>query len=157
MDTLVIRNNVFWSNDEAVRMMRVCHLVFEKNTFFENEQILTNLQSAGSAVFTGNTISEAKKRIVSFPSGKSRMNGNNFLHYKKDAILFANVSMEDVDLQDNFWDVESEAEIESVILDGHDSPALGEIVYEPRLPECDTTAPIAPPFKVKKQFLNNKG
>ena len=156
MDTLVIRNNVFWSNDEAVRMMRVCHLVFEQNTFFENELILTNLQSAGSAIFTGNVISEAKKRIVSFPSGKSRMNGNNFLHYKKDATLFANVSTEDVDLRGNYWDAETDAEIESVILDGHDTPSLGEIIYENRLTECDTTAPIAPPFMVKKQFVDNK-
>ena len=130
MDTLVIRNNVFWSNDEAVRMMRVCHLVFEKNTFFDNELLLTNLQSAGSAVFIGNTISEAKKRIVSYPSDKSRMNGNNFLHYKKDAILFANVTSDEIDMRGNYWDVESTAEIESVILDGHDSPALGVIVYE---------------------------
>jgi hypothetical protein len=155
-DTLVIRNNVFWSNDEAVRMMRVCHLVFEQNTFFENELVLTNLQSAGSAVFTRNTISEAKKRIVSFPSEKSRMNGNNFLHYKKNTTLFANVSTEDIDMRGNFWDVESTTDIESVILDSHDSPALGEIVYEPRLSECDTTAPISPPFQVKKQFVNNK-
>ena len=156
MDTLVIRNNVFWSNDEAVRMMRVCHLVFERNTFFENELVLTNLQAAGSVVFTGNTISEARKRIVSFPSGNSRMNGNNFLHYKKDLNLFANVSTENIDMQGNYWDAESVAEIESVILDGHDSPALGEVVYEPRLSECDTSAPIAPPFKVKKQFVDNK-
>ena len=155
-DTLVIRNNVFWSNDEAVRMMRVCHLVFEQNTFFENELVLTNLQSAGSAVFTHNTISEAKKRIVSFPSEKSCMNRNNFLHYKKNTTLFANVSTEDIDMRGNFWDVESTTDIESVILDSHDSPALGEIVYEPRLSECDTTAPISPPFQVKKQFVNNK-
>ena len=156
MDTLVIRNNVFWSNDEAVRMMRVCHLVFEHNTFFDNELLLTNLQSAGSAVFTGNTISEAKKRIVSYPSDKSRMNGNNFLHYKKDAILFANVTSDEIDMRGNYWDAESSAEIESVILDGHDSPALGEIVYENYLAECDTTAPISPPFKVKKQLVNNR-
>ncbi len=156
MDTLVIRNNVFWSNDEAVRMMRVCHLVFERNTFFENELVLTNLQAAGSVVFTGNTISEAKKRIVSFPSGKSRMNGNNFLHYKKDLNLFANVSTENIDMRNNYWDAESVDEIESVILDGHDSPSLGEVVYEPRLSECDTAAPIAPPFLVKKQFVGNK-
>ena len=156
MDTLVIRNNVFWSNDEAVRMMRVCHLIFEQNTFFGNEFVLTNLQSAGSAVFTGNTISEAKKRIVSFLSGKSRMNGNNFLYYKKNLALFANVSTEDIDMRGNYWDAESTADIESVILDGHDAPGLGEIVYEPRLSECDTSAPISPPFQVKKQFVNNK-
>ena len=154
-DTLVVRNNVFWSNDEAVRMMRVCHLIFENNTFYGNELLLTNLQAAGSAVFVGNTVSEVKKRVVSFPSDKSKMNGNNFLHYKKDAILFANVTSDEIDMRGNYWDAESIAEIESVILDGHDSPSLGEIVYENYLTECDTTAPVSPPYKVKKQYLNN--
>ena len=155
MDSIVIRNNVFWSNDEAVRMMRVCHLVFEYNTFYGNELILTNLLAAGSATFVGNTISEINKRVVSYPSGKSRMNGNNFLYYKKDAILFANVSNESVDMRKNYWDVDTVAEIESVILDQHDSPSLGEIQYGGYLSECDTTAPISPPFGVKKQYVNN--
>ena len=156
MDTVVIRNNVFWSNDEAIRMIRVCHLVVEHNTFYDNELTISNLLASGSVAFVGNTISEAEKRIVSFPSEMSRMNGNNFLHYKKDAILFANVSTEDIDLRGNYWDAESTAEIESVIFDKHDSPALGEIFYENYLLECDTTIPIAPPFRVKKQFVNNK-
>ena len=136
-------------------MMRVCHLIVEHNTFFDNELTITNLQASGSMLFVGNTISEAKKRIVSFPSEKSWLNGNNFLHYKKDAILFANVTTEDIDMRGNYWDAESTDEIESVILDKHDSPALGEIIYENYLNECDTTAPIAPPFKVKKQLVNN--
>lgn len=155
MDSVVIRNNVFWGNDEAVRMMRVCHLVFEHNTFYGNDLILTNLLSAGSATFAGNTFSEINHRVVSYPSGKSRMNGNNFLYYKKDAILFANVSSDSVDMRGNYWDAESIAEIETVILDGHDSPALGEIKYDDYLLECDTTVPISPPFRVKKQFVNN--
>ena len=156
MDSVVIRNNVFWSNDEAIRMMKVCHLVVEHNTFFENELTISNLQAAGSMQFVGNTISEAKKRIVSFPSDKSRMNGNNFLHYKKNSTLFANVTTDDIDMRGNYWDAETVAGIESVILDKHDTPALGEIIYENYLPECDTTAPIAPPFMVKKQFVNNR-
>lgn len=156
MDTVVVRNNVFWSNDEAIRMIRVCYLVVEQNTFYDNKLTVTNLMSAGYLSFVGNTISEAEKRIVSFPSAKSQINGNNFLHFKKDAILFANVSTEDIDMRGNYWDVADTAEIDAVILDKHDSPSLGEIVYENYLSECDTTIPIAPPFKVKKQFVNNK-
>lgn len=156
MDTVVVRNNVFWSNDEAIRMIRVCYLVVEQNTFYDNKLTVTNLMSAGYLSFVGNTISEAEKRIVSFPSGKSQINGNNFLHFKKDAILFANVSTEDIDMRGNYWDVADTAEIDAVILDKHDSPSLGEIVYENYLSECDTTIPIAPPFRVKKQFVNNK-
>ena len=156
MDSVVIRNNVFWSNDEAIRMMRVCHLIVEHNTFYDNGLTITNLMEAGTMQFAGNTISEAKKRIVSFLSDKPRMNGNNFLHYKKDTYLFANVTNKDIDMRGNFWDAETIAEIESVILDKNDSPALGRINYENYLHECDTTAPIAPPFMVKKQFVNNR-
>lgn len=156
MDSLVIRNNVFWSNDEAIRMMQVCHLVVERNTFYNNELTITNLLASGSLTFVGNTISEPQKRIVSFPSEKSWLNGNNFLHYKKNATLFANVSAEDIDMRGNFWDADTITDIESVILDGHDTPALGEIVYDDYLPQPDTTAPIAPPFKVKKQLVNNR-
>lgn len=156
MDSVVIRNNVFWSNDEAIRMMKVCYLIVEGNTFFENELTISNLLAAGSLQFEGNTISEAKKRIVSFPSDKSRMNGNNFLHYKKNTTLFANVTTDDIDMRGNYWDAETMADIESVILDKHDSPSLGEIIYEDYLTQCDTTAPIAPPFMVKKQLVNNR-
>ena len=156
MDTVVVRNNVFWSNDEAIRMMRVCHLVIEHNTFYDNELTISNLIASGSMSFVGNTISEAKKRIVNFPSTTSWMNGNNFLHFNKGTVLFANVTTEDIDLRGNYWDVESEAEIDAVILDKNDTPALGEIVYDNRLLECDTTIPIAPPFMVKKQLVNNR-
>lgn len=154
MDTLVIRNNVFWSNDEAISMLRVCHLMVEHNTFYDNEKTITNLKVAGSLSFVGNTISEAKKRIVDFPSGKPRMNENNFLHCKNDAILFANVSKEDIDMRWNCWGTFSEEDIENVILDQHDAPTLGKINYDGYLMECDTTAPISPPFTVKQQLVN---
>ncbi|MBQ3990783.1 MAG: right-handed parallel beta-helix repeat-containing protein, partial [Bacteroidales bacterium] len=43
MDSLVIRNNVFWNNDEAITMLRVCHLVVENNTFYDNQLTIANL------------------------------------------------------------------------------------------------------------------
>lgn len=156
MDTLVIRNNIFWSNDEAITMLRVCHLVIDGNTFYDNSLLLTNLLASGSAVFTGNTISEAQKRIVSFPSGLSRLNGNNFLKYNTSTTLFANVSMEDIDMCGNYWDTQDTTVVDRVLLDKHDSPALGEINYEGYLAECSPRAPIAPPYKVKKQFVDGE-
>ena len=154
MDSLVIRNNVFWSNDEAIRMMRVCQLTVERNTFYDNDLTITNIHESGSVNCVDNTISEAKKRIINFPSNLSRMNGNNFLHYKKNAILFANVTTDDIDMRANYWDAETTQEIDMVILDKKDTPTLGEIIYEGYLPECNTAAPISPPFAVKKQFVN---
>ena len=154
MDTLVIRNNVFWKNDEAITMLRVCHLIVENNTFYDNELVMTNLLASGSASFVGNTISESNKRIVNFPSGRSRMNDNNFLHFSKNVTLFANVSSEEVDMRRNFWGNATPEEIDAVILDKNDSPALGEIVYEDYLTECVPDAPVSPPFRVKKQFVD---
>ena len=156
MDSLVIRNNIFWKNDEAITMLRVCHLVVEHNTFYDNGLVMTNLLASGSAYFFENTISEAQKRIISFPSGLSRMNGNNFLHFNKNTTLFANVSTEDVDMRRNFWGNATIAEIDRVIIDKQDSPTLGEIVYEDYLSECEENAPVSPPFKVKKQFVDGQ-
>ena len=156
MDSLVIRNNIFWKNDEAITMLRVCHLIVEHNTFYDNGFVITNLLASGSACFVGNTISEAQKRIVSYPSGLSRMNGNNFLYFNKNTTLFANVSAEEVDMRGNYWGNATEAEIDGVIIDKNDSPALGEIVYEDYLADCNQDAPVSPPFRVKKQFLDGQ-
>lgn len=156
MDSLVIQNNIFWSNDEAITMLRVCHLIIDGNTFYDNDLVLTNLLASGSATFTSNVLSEQQKRIVSFPSGRSRLNGNNFLKYNTSAILFANACFEDVDMRCNYWDTDDPTVIERVLLHKHDTPALGEIIYEDYLAECKTDAPIAPPFRVKKQFVNGE-
>ena len=156
MDSLVIRNNIFWRNDEAITMLRVCHLVIERNTFYENGLIMTNLLASGSATFVENTISEAQKRIVSFPSSLSRMNENNFLYFNKNTSLFANVSIEDIDMRRNYWGGATTTEINAVIIDKHDTPALGEIVYDDYLTECDVDAPVSPPFKVKKQYVDGQ-
>lgn len=155
MDSLVICNNVFWGNDEAVTMLRVCHLVFENNTFYDNGFVISRLQASGSMGFVGNTVSLVQNRVVSFPSGKSRMNGNNFLHHKKGAVPFANISAEDVDMEYNYWGTDSSEEIEKLLLDHHSNLSLGEIQYEPYLHECDTSAPISPPFEVKKQWVDD--
>jgi hypothetical protein len=156
MDSLVIRNNIFWSNDEAITMLRVCHLIIDGNTFYDNNLLMTNLLASGSATFTRNVISEAKKRIINFPSDLSSMNGNNFLKYNTSTTLFANVSLEDIDMRGNYWDTTNPDVIEGVLLHKPESPALGEIHYEGYLSECATDAPVAPPFKVKKQFVNGQ-
>ena len=156
MDSLVIRNNIFWSNDEAITMLRVCHLIIDGNTFYDNNLLMTNLLTSGSATFTRNVISEAKKRIINFPSDLSCMNGNNFLKYNTSTTLFANVSLEDIDMRGNYWDTTNPDVIEGVLLHKPDSPALGEIHYEGYLSECAMDAPVAPPFKVRKQFVNGQ-
>ena len=154
MDSLVILNNVFWNNDEAVSMTRVCRIHLEGNTFYGNRSVITNILEMGMIRFVGNTVSEPTGRIATFPSGKSVLHGNNFLHVGQDNVLFANASAEDVDIRWNHWGTQSAEEIEALIVDKNDNPALGEIIYEGFLAECDTVAPVSPPFKVKRQLVD---
>ena len=156
MDSLYIGNNIFWSNDEAITMLQVCHLLIDGNTFYDNSLVLTNLLASGSATFTKNVISEAPKRIVNFPSSLSSMNGNNFLKYNTSTTLFANVSAEDIDMRDNYWDTNDPDVIERVVLHKNDTPSLGLIHYEGYLSDCVIDAPVAPAFMVKKQYVNGQ-
>lgn len=154
MDSLVIQNNVFWNNDEAISMIKVCRIHVEGNTFYGNKDVITNMLPSGKIRFVGNTVSEQESGIATFTSGKSAFHGNNFLHHGQGTVLFANASAEDIDMSGNHWDTRSAEEIEAMIVDQNDNPALGRIVYEGFLAECDTVAPVSPPFRVKRQLVD---
>ena len=153
MDSLVIKNNVFWHNDEAISMTKVCHLLIEGNTFYHNGSVLTNLLRSGSARVVGNTLSEIQDKAVVFASDKAFMHNNNFVHPKLGEEHFINASADDVDMRWNFWHTHSEQSIGAMIYDHDDQSTLGRIVYDGFRPECDTANPLSPPFRVKRQLV----
>lgn len=153
MDSLIIRNNVFWKNDEAINMLNNCLLIAENNTFYDNGQTLTDLLPNGTTCFYGNVFSEMKTTLASFNSMGNEWHYNNFLNHEG-VVLFENNSANSVDMQKNYWHRTSDQEIESCIYDQHDNPELGEIVHKGFLFECDTAVPISPPANVKKQFVD---
>lgn len=154
MDSLIIINNVFWRNDEAITMLRNCHLIVEQNTFYDNDRVITSLLPMSSVSFKENTVSEAKDVIIKFVNGNATANMNNFMYPKSGAILFADGCASDIDMQQNYWNTLSPNEIDEMIVDKNDNPSLGFINYSDILPEPDTAAPIAPPHNVKKQFID---
>ncbi len=154
MDSLVIRNNVFWHNDEAITMLRNCHLVIEQNTFYENDYAITNLTPLSSVIFNNNTVSEADHMIVEFVNGEAEAHDNNIMSPKSGTIIIANGSENDIDMRHNYWSTQSEIEINEMIYDQYDNPALGIIDYSDYLSIPDTAAPISPPHMVKKQFID---
>ena len=156
MDSLVIKDNVFWHNDEAITMLRNSHLIVERNTFYENGKVITNLLPMSSLSFIENTVSEADDMIVKFANGNASANSNNFLYPKEGAIIFANGCESDINLRQNFWDTQSTGKIEAMVIDKHDDPNLGILDYSDFLTEPDTIAPISPPHTVKKQFIDGK-
>ena len=153
MDSLIIRNNIFWKNDEAINMLNNCQLVVENNIFYDNKRAVTDLLSNGTTYFCGNVFSEMKSVLASFTSTDNEWHKNNFLNHEG-VVLFENNSANSVDLKKNYWHRTAAQEIERCIFDQHDNPELGEIVYDSFLLDCDTTVPISPPAKVKKQYVD---
>ena len=154
MDSLIVRNNIFWKNDEAINMLNNCQLVVEHNTFYGNGQTITGLLPNGTTYFNGNVFSEMESTLASFASKDNEWHHNNFLNHES-IVLFENNSANSVDMEENYWHRTTDQEIERCVFDQHDDPNLGEIVYDKYLIKCDTSAPISPPFKVKKQFIND--
>ena len=154
MDSLVIQNNVFWHNDEAITMLRNCHLTVEQNTFYENGKVITNLLPLSSVNFIGNTVSEAKDMVIKFANSNAKANSNNFMYPENGTILFANSCADDIDMRQNFWDTQTASEIEAMLIDKHDNPDLGILDYADFLSAPNTDAPLSPPHTVKKQFVD---
>ena len=153
MDSLVVRNNIFWKNDEAINMLNNCRLIVEENAFYDNEQTVTGLLPNGTTYFSGNMFSGMKSTLASFVSKDNEWHHNNFLNHDG-VVLFENNSANSVDMKKNYWHRVTAQEIERCVFDQHDDPELGEIVYDKFLLECDTTIPISPPANVKKQYIN---
>ena len=153
MDSLIIRNNIFWKNDEAINMLNNCQLVVEYNAFYDNGQTITGLLPNGATSFSGNVFSEMECALASFASMDNEWHYNNFLNHDG-VVLFENNSANSVDMKRNYWHRTTSQEIERCVFDQHDNLELGEIVVDGFLLECDTTAPISPPAKVKKQYVD---
>jgi len=68
---------------------------------------------------------------------------------------FINLSDSIVHAEYNFWGTTSESEIDSIISDINDDPLKGEVLYTPVLDNILTSAPVPPPYRVKKQRIGN--
>lgn len=154
MDSLIIRNNIFWKNDEAINLLNNCQLVAEYNSFYDNGKTITNLTPNSMTYFYGNVFSEMSTALASFSSVNNKWHNNNFLNHESGLVLFENSSANQVDMRRNFWHSVSPEDIGDYVFDYHDDQNLGEIVVDEFLLECDTAAPISPPAKVKKQYVD---
>lgn len=154
MDSLVISNNVFWRNDEAITMLRNCHLIVRQNTFYENKKVITNLLPMSSVSFNNNTVSEASETIMRFANGNVEAHTNNLMHPTNGALLFENACANDISLRRNYWSTHDASAIEAMLIDQYDNPDLGILDYADFLITPDTVAPLSPPHCVKRQFID---
>ncbi len=156
MDSLMIQNNIFWDNDEAINMIESCDLFAVGNTFYRNGNCLTDAQDQCSILFEENVFSETKGLIMEIPSDLVTFHHNNFLNFGSDVTLFKNNCSSSIDFRENYWQVHTADSIERLIVDDNDNVHLGPIVYDDFLSGCDTTAPVSPPHDVRKQYIDGE-
>ncbi len=101
--------------------------------------------------FAGQTIKVIQQAEA---SGNSFLT-NNFMHNPTDTV-FQSQTSQNINAAGNYWGTVDELAIQDMIFDVNDDPELGEVYFLPFLQEADTTAPLAPPYRVKKQWVNNQ-
>lgn len=156
MDSLMLQHNIFWNNDEAVRMLKPCDLFFDGNTFYDNGSVLSNAQDQCTIRFANNVFSKISNGIMEIPSNLVTFRHNNFLSYGHHSILLKNNTSSAIDLRENYWQVMSADSIEKLLIDDNDNPQLGPIVFDDFLLDCDTAAPVSPPHDVKIQLVKGE-
>lgn len=91
-------------------------------------------------------------QITNTPQGAVQF--NNFI-LNGDFQSFRNQADSLVHGEYNFWGSIHESSIDSIIYDIKDDALLGEVLYNPILPNILTTAPVPPPHKVIKQLIGD--
>ncbi len=157
MDSVLVFQNIFWQNNTAIHFFRnSSDNTIQQNSFYENEIALVVPIASRRNRIRNNTFSGQTNKVIQ--QGEATGNGflnNNFIHNSTDTIIRSQTS-QNINAAGNYWGTISETEIQELIFDVNDDPQLGEVYYLPFLEEPDTTAPLAPPYMLKKQWVNNQ-
>lgn len=154
MDSLVIQNNIFWENDEAINCLKGVDIFIENNTFYKNDATLTNLSPGGSVLLQGNVFCEQQTEIASFPDAHTEVHHNNMMNYNENTILFRNACQSPISMTENYWQCRDLDSIDALVFDNEEDSSLGEFDLSDFLMDADTTVPIAPPCHVTKQYYD---
>lgn len=156
MDSTLVMNNILWQNSIAINLGNTSANVIKYNSLYENQQALILSASSRNNQIVNNTFSEQENEVVQI----GEADGTDFLHnnlmYNTSDSVMLSLTDQPISAIENYWGTVDESEIQQMIIDADDNPELGEIHYLPFLSEADTIAPPAPPYKVKKQWVNNR-
>ena len=155
MDSLVVEDNIFWSNDEALSMVSPIYMELKRNTFYRNALTAHLVSGAGKVIMKDNVFSETFNTPTRLVDLNLVFRDNNILHYNPDYYVFINNSPRAVDMSDNYWGTDNEQVVEHIIYDYFEDPSLGKVFYVPMLAGCNDNAPLSPPYDVRKQQVGN--
>ncbi|MBZ0243131.1 MAG: T9SS type A sorting domain-containing protein, partial [Bacteroidales bacterium] len=156
MDSTLVTQNIFWQNSSAIGFRNSSNNIIHRNSFYQNGNSIPLTSGSKRNAISNNTFSQNRKTAVSItePVGNA-LSKNNFMHSITDTLVEL-ITAQNINATANYWGTTLADEIDQKILDWNDDPALGELFYVPFLEEADTIAPLAPPFDVKKQWVNNR-
>ncbi len=157
-DSTEVRNNVFWNNYIAVYCeQNTKNTILSKNSFYQNKKGIVLNMGATNSTIVHNTFSGQELSILDFmETANNTFSQNNLFPVAGMENLISNGTIHDHAITYNFWNTTSDSIIDRFIWDKKDKPVLGELQYKPILMDADTANPVAPPHRVKKQWVDNK-
>ncbi|MDR0970350.1 MAG: T9SS type A sorting domain-containing protein [Lentimicrobiaceae bacterium] len=153
MDSLQIEHNIFWKNERTLGFDGAKRVSIKGNTFYKNDSCVSGINTSWNVDFQKNTFSENNFMIARVPNANSSVTSNNIVHHKEDRILFYNASSDSIFIGNNYWGTTDTALIANFLWDMEDDENRGVLNYKPILETTDTTAPLVPPYRVKKQLV----
>ncbi|MCK9452914.1 MAG: right-handed parallel beta-helix repeat-containing protein [Bacteroidales bacterium] len=156
IDSTLVTQNIFWQNSSAIGFRNSSNNIIHRNSFYQNGNSMPLTAGSKRNAITNNTFSQNRKTavIITEPVGNA-LSKNNFMHSITDTLVKLTTS-QNINATANYWGTTLAEEIDKKIFDANDDSELGELFYVPFLEEADTVAPLAPPFDVKKQWVNNR-
>ena len=157
-DSTEVKNNLFLNNYIAIYCEHnAADNLLSYNSFYQNIKGIILNRGATANRLIHNTFALQTIFDVDFSETTNLDFSNNNLFYTEDAEKqVINETNEDFIIANNFWNTNSDSSINKLLWDKEDNPALGKFYYKPTLIDADTSNPIAPPYCVKKQWINNK-
>ena len=156
-DSTIVANNIFWKNNIALFCEQKADNCFiNNNSFYQNDWTIAIGSGSENSKYLNNTFAMNSSILLGISETNNVLSNNNMLHSSKlENIVFNNTNV-DFSMFDNYWGTTDTSIINRMIFDQHDNTVLGELNYVPYLIDADTSNPMAPPFKVIKQIVNNK-
>lgn len=156
-DSTTVSHNIFYNNYVGL----LCegsgtNSFIINNSFYKNENALAlGFGSEGNTI-RNNTFSENVVETFGFKEVEDIVfTQNNLMNTSNKHEIVVNYSPNNIAINNNYWGTTSAIDINRLIFDRNDNPALGSVYYVPYLTASDTVNPISPPYKVIKQVVND--
>jgi len=157
-DSIDVQYNIFWKNHIALFFdQATAGSVVANNSFYRNMVGMTLSAASVENEIYHNTFSMNSAGILNISETQgTAFRYNNLFTLPEQENVVTNNTPDDILLTENYWHDTIEENIQRLILDQEDNPALGKVIFIPFLPGADTVNPVVPPVNPIKQLVGNE-